>query len=234
MRREGYELQVGQPQVIVKEIDGVKCEPIESMVVDVPGDVAGRVIELATQRKGELVVMEPKGDLQHLEFKIPSRGLIGLRNLILTATAGEGIMTHRLLGFEPWRGVLPRRINGVMISMEKGTATPYSIDKLHDRGRFFIHPGEDIYEGQIVGENSKDNDMVINLVREKQLTNFRAAGKDDATKNIPPIKFSLEEAMEYIQIDEYLEVTPQSMRLRKILLTENDRKRAGNPKLNMA
>ncbi|MEI6310989.1 MAG: translational GTPase TypA [Bacteroidota bacterium] len=234
MRREGYELQVGQPQVIVKEIDGVKCEPIESMVVDVPGEVAGRVIELATQRKGELVVMEPKGDLQHLEFKIPSRGLIGLRNLILTATAGEGIMTHRLLGFEPWRGVLPRRINGVMISMEKGTATPYSIDKLHDRGRFFIHPGEDIYEGQIVGENSKDNDMVINLVREKQLTNFRAAGKDDATKNIPPIKFSLEEAMEYIQIDEYLEVTPQSMRLRKILLTENDRKRAGNTKLNMA
>lgn len=234
MRREGYELQVGQPQVIVKEIDGVKCEPIESMVVDVPGDVAGKVIELATQRKGELVVMEPKGDLQHLEFKIPSRGLIGLRNLILTATAGEGIMTHRLLGFEPWRGVLPRRINGVMISMEKGTATPYSIDKLHDRGRFFIHPGEDIYEGQIVGENSKDNDMVINLVREKQLTNFRAAGKDDATKNIPPIKFSLEEAMEYIQIDEYLEVTPQSMRLRKILLTENDRKRAANTKLNMA
>jgi len=234
MRREGYELQVGQPQVIVKEIDGIKCEPIESMVVDVPGDVAGKVIELATQRKGELVVMEPKGDLQHLEFKIPSRGLIGLRNLILTATAGEGIMTHRLLGFEPWRGVLPRRINGVMISMEKGTATPYSIDKLHDRGKFFIHPGEDIYEGQIVGENSKDNDMVINLVREKQLTNFRAAGKDDATKNIPPTKFSLEEAMEYIQIDEYLEVTPQNMRLRKILLTENDRKRAANTKLNMA
>jgi GTP-binding protein len=234
MRREGYELQVGQPQVIVKEIDGVKCEPIECMVVDVPASVSGKVIELATQRKGELTVMEPKGDLQHLEFKIPSRGLIGLRNLILTATAGEGIMTHRLLGFEPWRGVLPRRLNGVMISMEKGTATPYSIDKLHDRGRFFIHPGDEIYEGQIVGENSKDNDMVINLVREKQLTNFRAAGKDDANKNIPPIKFSLEEAMEYIQIDEYLEVTPQNMRLRKILLTENDRKRAGNTKLNMA
>jgi GTP-binding protein len=234
MRREGYELQVGQPQVIVKEIDGVKCEPIECMVVDVPANVSGKVIELATQRKGELTVMEPKGDLQHLEFKIPSRGLIGLRNLILTATAGEGIMTHRLLGFEPWRGVLPRRLNGVMISMEKGTATPYSIDKLHDRGRFFIHPGDEIYEGQIVGENSKDNDMVINLVREKQLTNFRAAGKDDANKNIPPIKFSLEEAMEYIQIDEYLEVTPQNMRLRKILLTENDRKRAGNTKLNMA
>lgn len=234
MRREGYELQIGQPQVIVKEIDGVKCEPVEIMVVDVPAEFAGKVIELTTQRKGELMVMEPKGDLQHLEFKIPSRGLIGLRNMVLTATTGEGIMTHRFSDFEPWKGALPRRINGVMISMEKGTATPYSIDKLHDRGKFFIHPGEEIYEGQIVGENAKDNDMVINLVREKQLTNFRAAGKDDATRQIPPIKFSLEEAMEYIQIDEYVEITPLNTRLRKIILTESDRKRAANTKLNMA
>ena len=225
MRREGYELQLGQPQVIIKEIDGVKCEPIEIMAVDVPGDVAGKVIELATQRKGELMVMEPKGDLQHLEFKIPSRGLIGLRNQILTATAGEGIMTHRFNAYEPFKGAIPRRLNGVMISMEKGTATPYSIEKLLDRGKFFINAGEEIYEGQIIGENAKDNDMVINVVKEKQLTNFRAAGKDDANRNIPPIKHSLEEGMEYIQQDEYLEVTPQSMRLRKIYLTENDRKR---------
>ncbi len=225
MRREGYELQLGQPQVIIKEIDGVKCEPIEIMVVDVPGEVAGKVIELATQRKGELMVMEPKGDLQHLEFKIPSRGLIGLRNQILNATAGEGIMTHRFHAYEPHKGILPKRLNGVMISMEKGTATPYSIEKLLDRGRFFINAGEEIYEGQIIGENSKDNDMVINVVKEKQLTNFRAAGKDEANRNIPPIKHSLEEGMEYIQQDEYLEVTPKSMRLRKIYLTENDRKR---------
>jgi GTP-binding protein len=225
MRREGYELQLGQPQVIIKEIDGVKCEPIEIMAVDVPGDVAGKVIELATQRKGELMVMEPKGDLQHLEFKIPSRGLIGLRNQILTATAGEGIMTHRFNAYEPFKGAIPRRLNGVMISMEKGTATPYSIEKLLDRGKFFINAGEEIYEGQIIGENAKDNDMVINVVKEKQLTNFRAAGKDEANRNIPPIKHSLEEGMEYIQQDEYLEVTPQSMRLRKIYLTENDRKR---------
>jgi len=225
MRREGYELQLGQPQVIIKEIDGVKCEPIEIMVVDVPGEVAGKVIELATQRKGELMVMEPKGDLQHLEFKIPSRGLIGLRNQILNATAGEGIMTHRFHAYEPHKGTLPKRMNGVMISMEKGTATPYSIEKLLDRGRFFINAGEEIYEGQIIGENSKDNDMVINVVKEKQLTNFRAAGKDEANRNIPPIKHSLEEGMEYIQQDEYLEVTPKSMRLRKIYLTENDRKR---------
>jgi GTP-binding protein len=225
MRREGYELQLGQPQVIIKEIDGAKCEPIEIMVVDVPGEVAGKVIELATQRKGELMVMEPKGDLQHLEFKIPSRGLIGLRNQILNATAGEGIMTHRFHAYEPHKGNLPKRMNGVMISMEKGTATPYSIEKLLDRGRFFINAGEEIYEGQIIGENSKDNDMVINVVKEKQLTNFRAAGKDEANRNIPPIKHSLEEGMEYIQQDEYLEVTPKSMRLRKIYLTENDRKR---------
>lgn len=228
MRREGYELQLGQPQVIIKEIDGVKCEPIEIMAVDVPGDVAGKVIELATQRKGELMVMEPKGDLQHLEFKIPSRGLIGLRNQILTATAGEGIMTHRFNAYEPFKGAIPRRLNGVMISMEKGTATPYSIEKLLDRGKFFINAGEEIYEGQIIGENAKDNDMVINVVKEKQLTNFRAAGKDEANRNIPPIKHSLEEGMEYIQQDEYLEVTPQSMRLRKIYLTENDRKRYSN------
>lgn len=231
MRREGYELQVGQPQVILKEIDGQKCEPIETLVVDVPGDVSGRVIELVTQRKGELLVMEPKGDMQHLEFKIPSRGLIGLRNMVLTATAGEAIMSHRFIDFEPWKGTLPSRNNGVLISMEKGMSTSYSIDKLQDRGRFFIEAGDEIYEGQIVGENSRDNDLVVNLVREKQLTNFRASGKDDAARMIPPIKFSLEEAMEYIQRDEYLEVTPTKMRLRKIHLTENDRKRfAGKDK----
>ncbi len=227
MRREGYELQVGQPQVIVKEIDGMKNEPIESLIVDVPGEVAGKVIELVTQRKGELLVMEPKGDLQHLEFEIPSRGIIGLRNNVLTATAGEAIMAHRFKEFQPWKGPIPGRSNGVLISMDKGQTTAFAIDKLQDRGRFFIDPGIEVYEGQIVGEHIRNNDLVVNLTKGKQLTNMRASGSDDNVRISPAIKFSLEEAMEYIQADEYIEITPASMRLRKIYLTENERKRFG-------
>lgn len=224
MRREGYELQVGQPQVIIKEIDGVKCEPVETLIVDVPGDVAGKVIELVTQKKGELLVMEPKGDLQHLEFEIPSRGIIGLRNNVLTATAGEAVMAHRFKAYEPWKGTIPGRLSGVLVSMEKGQTTAYSIDKLQDRGRFFVDPGEDVYEGQIMGEHIRDNDLVVNVVKGKQLTNMRASGSDDNVRIAPAIKFSLEECMEYIQNDEYIELTPKSIRLRKIYLTENERK----------
>ncbi|ETZ24439.1 translational GTPase TypA [Pedobacter sp. V48] len=224
MRREGYEIQVGQPQVIIKEIDGKKCEPIETLIVDVPGEVAGKVIELVTQRKGELLIMEPKGDLQHLEFDIPARGIIGLRNNVLTATGGEAIMAHRFKAYEPWKGVIPGRLNGVLVSMEKGSTTAYSIDKLQDRGRFFVDPGVDIYEGQILGEHIRDNDLVVNIVKGKALTNMRASGTDDSQRIAPAIKFSLEEAMEYIQADEYIEVTPLSMRLRKIHLTEAARK----------
>ena len=224
MRREGYELQVGQPQVIVKEINGQKHEPIEELVVDVPAEVSGKVIELVTQRKGELLVMETKGDMQHLEFSIPSRGIIGLRNNVLTATAGEAVMAHRLKGYEPWKGTIPGRLAGVLISLDTGSTTAYSIDKLQDRGRFFVDPGVDIYEGQILGEHIRDNDLTINVTKGKQLTNMRASGSDDNTRIAPAIKFSLEECMEYIQADEYIEVTPQSMRLRKIYLTENERK----------
>ena len=224
MRREGYEIQVGQPQVIVKEIDGKKCEPIETLIVDVPGEVSGKVIELVTQRKGELLVMEPKGDLQHLEFEIPSRGIIGLRNNVLTATAGEAIMAHRFKAYEPWKGTIPGRSNGVLVSMDKGNTTAYSIDKLQDRGRFFVDPGADVYEGQIMGEHIRDNDLVVNITKGKALTNMRASGTDDNARIAPAIKFSLEEAMEYIQADEYIEITPLSMRLRKIYLTENERR----------
>src|SRR5690606_19042939 len=224
MRREGYELQVGQPQVIIKEIDGVKCEPIETLVVDVPAEVSGKVIELVTQRKGELLIMETKGDMQHLEFDIPSRGIIGLRNNVLTATAGEAVMAHRFKAYEPWKGAIPGRQAGVLVSMEKGQTTAYAIDKLQDRGRFFVDPGVEVYEGQIVGEHIRDNDLVIKLVKGKQLTNMRASGSDDNVRIAPAIKFSLEESMEYIQADEYIEVTPKSIRLRKIYLTENERK----------
>lgn len=224
MRREGYEIQVGQPQVIIKEIDGVKCEPIEVMVVDVPAEVSGKVIELVTQRKGELLVMDSKGEMQHLEFEIPSRGIIGLRNNVLTATGGEAVMAHRFKAYEPWKGPIQGRMAGVLISMDKGQTTAYSIDKLQDRGRFFVDPGVDIYEGQIVGEHIRDNDLVVNIVKGKQLTNMRASGTDDNTRIAPAIKFSLEESMEYIQSDEYIEVTPKSIRLRKIYLTENERK----------
>ena len=225
MRREGYELQVGQPQVIIKEIDGVKCEPIEYLTVDVPEESAGKVIELVSQRKGDMLLMEPKGDLQHIEFEIPSRGIIGLRNNVLTATAGEAIMAHRFKAFEPWKGPIPNRINGVLISGEQGTAIAYSIDKLQDRGNFFVEPGDPIYTGQVIGENNRQDDIVVNITKEKKLTNMRASGSDDKMRIAPKINFSLEEAMEYIQWDEYVEITPQSIRLRKVLLDENERKR---------
>lgn len=216
MRREGYELQVGQPQVIFKEIDGQKHEPIEHLVIDVPEGYSGKAIELATQKKGELAVMEPKGDVQHLEFNIPARGLIGLRNSILTATAGEAVMTHRFKSYEPFKGDIPGRINGSLVSMEMGPGTPYSIDKLQDRGVFFVDPGENLYTGQVVGENSRANDLTVNLQKGKKLTNMRAAGSDNNAKIAPKRKFSLEEALEYINSDEYVEVTPQSIRMRKI------------------
>jgi GTP-binding protein len=225
MRREGYELQVGQPQVLFKEIDGVRHEPIEHLVVDVPDDVAGKVIELVTMRKGELTIMEPKGDLQHLEFNIPARGLIGLRNNVLTATAGEAIMNHRFQSYEPFKGPIPGRINGSLIAIETGPGTAYSIDKLQDRGVFFVEPGEDVYMGQVIGEHSRGNDITVNIQKGKQLTNMRASGSDNNVKIVPKKQFSLEEAMEYIQKDEYLEVTPKSIRMRKIWLDENDRKR---------
>ena len=225
MRREGYELQVGQPQVIIKEIDGVKCEPIETLIVDTPLEVSGKVIDLVTQRRGDMLAMNPKGDLMHLEFSIPSRGIIGLRNAVLTATAGEAIMAHRFKAFEPWKGPLPQRLAGVLVSIDTGTATAYSIDKLTDRGRFFVEPFEEIYEGQIVGENSRDNDLGVNITKAKQMTNFRTTAKDDAVRMPPAVKFSLEEALEYIQVDEMVEITPKSMRLRKIYLKEHERKR---------
>ncbi len=225
MRREGYELQVGQPQVLIKEVEGAKNEPIEHLVVDVPEEFSGKVIELVSAKKGEMTIMEPKGDLQHLEFDIPARGLIGLRNNVLTATGGEAIMTHRFKEYALYKGDIPGRINGSLISMESGAATAYTIDKLQDRGIFFIAPGEDLYTGQVVGEHSRDNDLVVNLQKGKKLTNMRAAGSDQNTKIAPPRKFSLEEAMEYIQKDEYLEVTPKSIRMRKIFLDENERKR---------
>ena len=226
MRREGYELQVGQPKVIVKEIDGKKCEPIEEMTVDCPQEYSGTVIELATKRKGTLTNMETNGDRTRLEFTIPSRGIIGLRSNMLTATAGEAIMTHRLKGFEPWTGEIEMRVNGSIISSETGTAYAYSIDKLQDRGRFFISPMEQVYEGQVIGEHTRQNDITVNVTKAKQLTNMRASGSDEKTSIAPPKVFSLEEALEYIKEDEYVEVTPHAMRLRKILLNETDRKRA--------
>ncbi|MFN5590294.1 MAG: translational GTPase TypA [Bacteroidota bacterium] len=228
MRREGYELQLGQPRVILKEIEGRTYEPIEVLTVDVPEEHSGKVIEYASQRKGEMTSMMPKGDMVRLECDIPSRGLIGLRNNLLTATQGEAIMAHRLKDFEPWKGPMPMRINGVLISKEKGAATPYSMDKLKDRGTFFIHPGAEVYTGQLMGEHIKPGDLVVNLCTAKQMTNFRAAGKDDNTVLAPPRQFSLEEAMEYIQEDEYVEVTPENIRLRKVYLDENERKRASS------
>ncbi|MES2593456.1 MAG: translational GTPase TypA [Bacteroidota bacterium] len=225
MRREGYELQVGQPQVIIKEVDGVKCEPIEYLTVDVPEPVSGKVIEYVTQRKGDLKIMEPKGDLIHIEFEIPSRGIIGLRNNILTATAGEAIMAHRFKAFEPWRGNIPSRGNGVLISGEQGTSIAYSIDKLQDRGKFFVEAGDPIYTGQVIGENNRQDDIVVNITKEKKLSNMRASGTDDKMRIAPKINFSLEEAMEYIQWDEYVEITPKSIRLRKVQLDETERKR---------
>ncbi len=225
MRREGYELQIGQPQVIIREIDGVKHEPVETLTVDVPEETSGKVIELVSQRKGEMLVMEPKGDLIHMEFEIPSRGLMGLRNNVLTATAGEAIMAHRFKAFEPWKGPIPGRIAGVLIAKDKGAAVAYSIDKLQDRGAFFVSPGEEIYGGQVIGEHIRPDDLVVNLVTEKKLTNMRASGSDDKVSITPAIKHSLEEAMEYIQGDEYVEITPQSIRIRKIYLDPNERDR---------
>ncbi|WP_199489102.1 translational GTPase TypA [Mesonia sp. K7] len=226
MRREGYELQIGQPQVIIKKIDGVECEPVEELTIDLPEEVSGKAVEMVTMRKGEMLSMEAKGDRMVCEFIIPSRGIIGLRNQLLTATAGEAIMAHRFKEFQPLKGGIPERLNGSLVSMEKGTAIPYSIDKLQERGKFFIDPGEDIYEGQVIGENSRQDDMVVNVTKTKKLTNVRSAGADDKAKIVPAIKFSLEEALEYIQKDEYVEVTPNHLRLRKILLKEVDRKRA--------
>lgn len=225
MRREGYEFQVGQPQVLYKEIDGKKCEPIETLVVDVPQESSGKVIELVTQRKGELLIMEPKGDMQHLEFDIPARGIIGLRNNVLTATAGEAIMTHRYSKYEPVKGEMPGRNSGALISMETGTTTGYAIDKLQDRGIFFVGPGEEVYTGQVVGEHTRGSDIVVNILKGKKLTNMRASGSDDNVKIAPKREFSLEAALEYIQKDEYVEITPKSIRMRKIYLDENERKR---------
>jgi len=225
MRREGYELQIGQPQVIIKEIDGVKCEPMEEMTIDLPEHVSGTAVNMVTIRKGEMVSMEAKGDRMICKFIIPSRGIIGMRNQLLTATAGEAIMTHRFLEYQPLKGGIPERQNGSLVSMENGAAIPYSIDKLQDRGRFFVNPNENIYEGQVIGENTRQDDMTVNITKTKKMSNVRSSGADDKAKIVPAIKFSLEEALEYIQKDEYVEVTPNHLRLRKIYLKEVDRKR---------
>ena len=228
MRREGYELQIGQPQVIIKEIDGNKCEPIEELTIDLPENVSGKAIEMVTNRKGEIKSMNPKGSRMLCKFEIPSRGIIGLRNQLLTVTAGEAIMNHRFKEFQPYKGEIPSRINGSLISMERGSAIPYSLDKLKERGRFFIFPNEEVYTGQVIGENSRGDDMVINVTKTKKLSNVRAAGSDDKVKLAPPLKFSLEEALEYIQEDEYVEVSPKYIRLRKTILDGKDRKRKQN------
>ncbi|MBZ9627716.1 translational GTPase TypA [Psychroflexus sp. CAK57W] len=225
MRREGYELQIGQPQVIIKEIDGVKCEPIEELTIDLPENISGKSVEMVTMRKGEMLSMEGKGDRMTIQFLIPSRGIIGLRNQLMTATAGEAIMAHRFKEFQPLKGDIPQRQNGSLVSMEKGKAIPYSIDKLQDRGKFFVDPGEEIYEGQVIGENSRSDDMTVNITKTKKLSNVRSSGADDKAKIVPAKKFSLEEALEYIQKDEYVEVTPHFLRIRKIYLKETDRKR---------
>ncbi|MBT8235579.1 MAG: translational GTPase TypA [Bacteroidia bacterium] len=225
MRREGYELQIGQPQVIIKKIEGVSCEPMEELTIDLPEEVSGKAVEMVSKRKGEMIRMEARGDRMVCEFIIPSRGIIGLRNQLLTATAGEAIMAHRFLEYQPMKHDIPQRQNGSLVSMENGKAIPYSIDKLQERGRFFVDPGEDIYEGQVIGENSRGDDMVINVTKTKKLSNVRSAGADEKAKIVPAVKFSLEEALEYIQKDEYVEVTPKHLRLRKILLKEVDRKR---------
>ena len=225
MRREGYELQIGQPQVIIKEIDGVKCEPIEELTIDIPEEMSGKAIEMITIRKGEMNIMEPKGDLMHLEFTIPSRGIIGLRNYLITATSGEAIMSHRFKAFQPFKGVMPARLNGSLISMEQGNAIPYSLNNMQERGTFFVEPNQAIYEGQVIGKNTRADDLVINVTKTKKMSNMRSSGNDDKVKIAPPLIFTLEESLEYIQADEYVEVTPKNLRLRKILLKEHDRKR---------
>ena len=226
MRREGFEIQLGQPKVIIKEIDGKKCEPVEALTVQVPDEFSGKVIELVTLRKGEILNIEVLDERANLEFKIPARGLIGLRNQMLTATEGEAIMAHRFEGYEPWKGELGVKRNGALISLETGNAITYSIDKMQDRGRFHVNPGEDIYAGQVIGENTRQDDLTINITRTKKMSNMRSSGADDKTNIAPAIKFSLEEAMEYIRNDEYIEVTPKFQRIRKIHLDEHDRKRA--------
>ena len=226
MRREGYELQVGQPQVIFKEIDGVKCEPIEELTISGPEEFSSKMIDMVTRRKGEMVSMETQGDRVNIEFDMPSRGIIGLRTNVLTASQGEAIMAHRFKEYQPYKGDIPRRTNGSMIAMESGTAFAYAIDKLQDRGKFFIYPQDEVYAGQVVGEHVHENDLVINVTKSKKLTNMRASGSDDKARIIPPVIFSLEEALEYIKEDEYVEVTPKSMRMRKVILDELERKRA--------
>jgi GTP-binding protein len=225
MRREGYELQIGQPQVIIKEVDGVKMEPIEELYIDLPDEVSGKAIEAITMRKGNMSQMVPKGDHMHLEFEVPSRGIIGLRNYLLTATAGEAIMSHRFKEFQAYKGPIPKRQNGSLIAMETGNAIPFSLNNLQDRGKFFIPPNADIYEGQVIGENNRAGDLVVNVTKAKKMSNMRSSGADDKIRIAPPIVFSLEEALEYIQGDEYVEVTPKSIRLRKMLLKETERKR---------
>ena len=226
MRREGYELQVGQPQVIIKEINGEKCEPIEQLTINLPEECASRIIDMVTKRKGEMTMMESKNDRMHLEFTIPSRGIIGLNNAVLTASAGEAIMAHRFLEFQPWKGDIERRVNGSIIAMETGTAYAYALNNLQSRGRFFIAPGEEVYAGQVVGEHTKENDLVVNVTKSKKLTNMRASGSDEKVSLAPPVVFSLEDALEYIKSDEYVEITPNSMRMCKIILDELERKRA--------
>jgi GTP-binding protein len=227
MRREGYELQIGQPQVIIKEIDGKKCEPVEQMTINCPEEYSSKMIDMVTRRKGELMSMDTQGDRIHMEFQIPSRGIIGLRTNVLTASAGEAIMAHQFLEFQPWKGDITRRTNGSIICMESGTAFAYALDKLQDRGKFFIFPQDDVYAGQVVGEHSKERDLVVNVTKSKKLTNMRSKSSDEKAALIPPIVFSLEEALEYIKEDEYVEVTPNALRMRKIILDENERKRLG-------
>ena len=225
MRREGYELQVGQPQVIIKEINGVKCEPIEQLTINLPEEASSRIIDIVTKRKGEMTMMENKNERIFLEFNIPSRGIIGLNNSVLTASAGEAIIAHRFLDFQPWKGEIERRVNGSIIAMETGTAYAYALNNLQSRGRFFISPQDEVYAGQVVGEHTKEGDLVVNVTKSKKLTNMRASGSDDKVALAPPIIFSLEDALEYIKVDEYVEITPNHMRMRKILLDENERKR---------
>ena len=227
MRREGFELQIGQPQVIVKEIDGIKCEPVEELTIDLPESLSGKAIESVTLRKGELQNMETKADRTILSFVVPSRGIIGLRNYLMNATAGEAIMSHRFIEFQPYKGEIPGRINGSLISMENGSAIPFSLNNLQERGKFFIEPSSEVYEGQVIGEHTRPNDLVVNVVKTKKMSNMRSSGADDKVKIPPPIQFTLEESLEYIQADEYVEVTPASIRLRKILLKEHERKRSG-------
>jgi GTP-binding protein len=225
MRREGYELQIGQPQVIFRDINGVKCEPVEELIIDLPESDSGKAIDTVTQRKGEMLAMEPKGERMNLRFNIPSRGIIGLRNYLLNVTAGEAVTTHRFKEYQPYKGEIPGRINGSLISMEQGEAIPYSLHNLQDRGKFFIDPSDPVYEGQVIGEHSRGGDLVVNVTKTKKLTNIRASGSDEKMRIAPALRFSLEEALEYIQSDEYVEVTPKSIRLRKVYLKEADRKR---------